>query len=188
MNCYLVDYENVGSEGLNGIAELDEENIIHIFYSKNADKITFELHIQLNLSKANIFYHKAEVAHKNALDFQLSSYLGWLVKDNPDHNYFIVSKDNGFSSLLPFWKKHKVNIALVADVSRLNIQENINGVIEHVKELTKDEKNAGTIANIILSYKTKQGINNALVKLFDTKRAGEIYKAIKSLITDKKGR
>ena len=188
MNCYLVDYENVGPEGLNGIDELDEGNIIHIFYSKNADKITFEIHIQLNQSKSEIFYHKADASHKNALDFQLSSYLGWLVHDNPEYNYFIVSKDNGFSSLVPFWKKHKINISLVADLAKQNIQENINSITSQVLELTKDNENAGTIANIILSYKTKQGINNALVKLFDTKRAGEIYKAIKSLIADKKGR
>lgn len=36
-------------------------------------------------------------------------------------------------------------------------------------------------------YKTKMGLNNALQKKFDSKRGGEIYKALKPFIKDKKG-
>ena len=35
-------------------------------------------------------------------------------------------------------------------------------------------------------YKTKQGINNALVKKYGSKSGGEIYKAIKPLLAAKK--
>ena len=126
MNSYLVDYENVGPGGLNGIDTLNEENIIHIFYSTNADKLTFELHVKLNQSKSKIFYHKVDTSHKNALDFQLSSYLGWLVHENPEHNYFVVSKDTGFNALLPLWKKLRANVSIVADLTKKNVQENNN--------------------------------------------------------------
>ncbi|MBS1417022.1 MAG: hypothetical protein HPZ96_01460, partial [Ruminiclostridium sp.] len=34
---------------------------------------------------------------------------------------------------------------------------------------------------------TKSGINNRIVKKYGTKRAGEIYRLIKPLLTDKKG-
>ena len=103
MNYYFVDYENVGSDGLNGIRELDENNAVFIFYSKNADKITFDIHMQINESKAEIRYFKAETGQKNALDFQLSSYMGYVIKENEnaekEAEYFIVSKDNGFNAL-----------------------------------------------------------------------------------------
>ena len=190
MNYYLVDYENVGADGLKGIEALDEQNTVYVFYSNNADKITFELHMKLNASKAAIFFFKANTGHKNALDFQLSSYLGWLIHANSgtESKYFIVSKDNGFSSLIPFWKRHKAAVSMVADVSRQNINEAEENLTLQVQKLAVDEKNAAAIASIILSYKTKQGINNALVKAFGTQKAGEIYKAVKPLLTDKKGR
>lgn len=38
----------------------------------------------------------------------------------------------------------------------------------------------------IQKYKTKQGLNNALVKRYDSKNGGKIYQAIKPLIKDKK--
>ncbi|MBQ6776555.1 MAG: hypothetical protein IJP53_08865 [Synergistaceae bacterium] len=190
MNYYFIDFENVGSEGVKGINKLDADSTVFFFYSKNADKITFELHIQLSDSKANIQYHKVEVDHKNALDFQLSSYLGYVIRENKDSeaSYFIVSKDSGFASLVPFWKKRKINIELVTDISGQHVVETVRELEQQVVDLTKDTAHAAAIANIIKSYKTKQGINNALVKIFgDTKKAGEVYKTIKSLLTDKKG-
>ena len=143
MNYYLIDYENVGSDGLKGIEALDEQNKVCIFYSSNADKITFDMHMKLNSSKASIEFFKADTGHKNALDFQLTSYLGWLIHSWADAEckYFIVSKDNGFSSLIPFWKKHKAGVSLVADVSRQNVQA--------------ASRNSQAIANIIISCKMK---------------------------------
>ena len=41
MATYLIDYENVKSEGIKGIAQLSEEDRVVIFYSHNADTITF---------------------------------------------------------------------------------------------------------------------------------------------------
>ena len=50
-----------------------------------------------------------------------------------------------------------------------------------------DESLVPLVVRMIQQYKTKQGINNALMKeLKDAKRAGEIYQAIKPLISNKK--
>ena len=54
-----------------------------------------------------------------------------------------------------------------------------------------DKSEIPVIVKIIKQYKTKQGINNALMKQFpsqNNQRSGEIYKAIKPLLTDKKGK
>lgn len=42
MNYYLVDFENVKKDGLDGIHKLEQEDRVCILYSKNADSITFE--------------------------------------------------------------------------------------------------------------------------------------------------
>ncbi|MBQ9403999.1 MAG: hypothetical protein IJU15_03355 [Synergistaceae bacterium] len=192
MNYYFIDYENTGPEGLTGIEKLDGENTLFIFYSTNADKITFDIHIKLNKSEAAIKYYKVKAGQKNALDFQLASYLGFIIKENSESQckYFIVSKDNGFSSLLSFWKERGVNLELIINTTGQSLQAPASAAKEleqKVSELLNDSVNSAAIANIITSYKTKQGINNALVKLFQSKKGGEIYKAIKTLIADKKG-
>ena len=43
MTVYLVDFENVRSGGLRGVEELSEGDKVVIFYSKNADAITFDV-------------------------------------------------------------------------------------------------------------------------------------------------
>ena len=58
---------------------MTEEDTVCIFYSDNADSMTFDLHRKLNETKANIIYHKVAVGTKNALDFQLATYLGYLI-------------------------------------------------------------------------------------------------------------
>ena len=191
MNYFLVDYENVKTQGLNGVNKLSEEDTVCIFYSENADSLTFGLHRRLNESKANILFQRVEVGQKNALDFQLSSYLGYLIHENIDnpYNYFIVTKDKGYESLITYWKKKKTNVSIVVDVSGQNAQVIQNELESQVAELIKDKSDAPAIAKIIQSYKTKQGVNNGLTRQFrDGKKTSEIYNAIKPLIADKKGR
>ena len=73
--------------------------------------MTFDLHRKLNETKAQIIYHKVAVGTKNALDFQLATYLGYLIceqqREGIHPDYFIVTKDNGFTSLMVNTGKHR---------------------------------------------------------------------------------
>lgn len=193
MNYYLVDYENVKTQGLNGVNKLPEGDVVCIFYSENADSLTFGLHRRLNESKANIIFQKVEVGHKNALDFQLSSYLGYLIHENLDKpfSYYVVTKDKGYECLVSYWKKRKVNVSLAVDVAKQSEQSAQVALEQQVAELIIDKTEAASISKIIQQYKTKQGINNALMKMYpskDNKKASEIYTAIKPLLAEKKGK
>lgn len=193
MNYYLVDYENVTTHGLDGITMLSPEDVVCIFYSENADRITFGLHRRLNEAAAKIIYQEVEVGTKNALDFQLASYLGYIIHENKDKevSYFIVSKDQGFSSLVHYWKKQKIDISLVLDLSGKNEEAIQSELKSRVEQLIADKEEVNIVVKLIQQYKTKQGLNNALMKQFpskDNKKASEIYTAIKPLIAGKKGR
>lgn len=122
MNIYLVDFENVNSQGLNGINRLDSNDRIIIFYSENADSMTFELHEQINQSRAYIFFQKVDVGLKNALDFQLATYLGYLICENEKEDksvtYYVVTKDRGYASLITYWSKRDVDITLVGSLTQ----------------------------------------------------------------------
>lgn len=198
MNFYLVDYENVKTHGLDGVNKLTSEDAVYIFYSEKADSLTFGLHRRLNESKATIQFQKVEVGTKNALDFQLSSFLGYLICQNQGQencNFYIVTKDNGFASLITYWARKKINISIVADVSKQftnnNTTEESDEITTEVAKLINDQEIVTTVVTYIRQYKTKQGINNALMKKYpskDHKKASEIYNLIKPLIADKKGK
>ena len=74
----------------------------------------------MNETKAQIIYHKVAVGTKNALDFQLATYLGYLIceqqREGIHPDYFIVTKDNGFTSLMVYWKAQGVPVRIIRNL------------------------------------------------------------------------
>lgn len=186
MAIYLIDYENVNMDGLQGIRELSESDQVYIFYSDNANKLTFSLHRQILESSAWVRYVNAETGAKNALDFQLATYLGYLVSQNTAEHFCLVSKDNGFQAVVKFWQKKDVDICLAEDLTGTDSAEEREKLLTGLRAVLADKEEAPAILDFIRKYKTKQGINNALVKKYGSKSGGEIYKAIKPLLAAKK--
>lgn len=146
MAYYLIDFENVKSRGMEGVELLTEEDTVCIFYSDNADSMTFDLHRKLNETKADIIYHKVAVGTKNALDFQLATYLGYLIceqqREGIHPNYFIVTKDNGFTSLMVYWKAQGVPVRIIR-----NLLWGKNPVAEQ-NLLTEEENETETVVTV----------------------------------------
>lgn len=144
MAYYLIDFENVKSRGMEGVDLLTEEDTVCIFYSDNADSMTFDLHQKLNETKAKIIYHKVAVGTKNALDFQLATYLGYLIceqqKEDIHPNYFIVTKDNGFYSLMVYWKAEGVPVRIIRNLlwGKNQAEEQNLPVDESIEELASE--------------------------------------------------
>ena len=197
---YLMDYENVKS--FTGIQSLKKADRIIIFYTKNASSLTFEDHINLKNASVEMEYKKVAVG-KNALDFQLSSYLGFLIGQG-DSDFCIISKDQGFDSIIDFWKNEKgisikrqecltnTNSTTTKQstaktqnppvVDTLDIKTALSQADLHLtpEEIVKVEK-------IVNQYKTKVTINSNLQKSFKgSQRAGEIYKVLKPFLKNKK--
>ena len=103
MSYYLIDYEN--KKTLQGISTLTESDHVIFFYSNNSNTLNFSLHREIVNSPASFDYYEVAVGGKNALDFQLSSYIGYLISERPDESFFIVSSDKGFDDVIDFWKK-----------------------------------------------------------------------------------
>ena len=79
MRYYFIDYENVHQSGLNGIEKLTENDKLIIFYTTNAETLTFSIYEKLILCKAEIQLYKVQCGGKNALDFQLATFLGYIL-------------------------------------------------------------------------------------------------------------
>ena len=111
MSVFLVDYENTHS--LTGIATLSKDDKVVIFYSQNANSLTFDTHKRIMESPATVEYKYVGTGSQNALDFQLSTYLGYLVSTHKDSDekIVIVSRDKGFNNVVSFWK-HELSLEI----------------------------------------------------------------------------
>ena len=82
MATYLIDYENVYIEGLTGLEYLTKRDEVVIFYTQNRCGLTFELHQRLISCDAKLRLMEVTALStrkntvKNALDLQLSMYIG----------------------------------------------------------------------------------------------------------------
>ena len=61
---FLIDFENVHEKGLEGIARLRPIDTVHLFYTKNASKISLDI---LSEIQAKLCFHKVNVG-KQSLD------------------------------------------------------------------------------------------------------------------------
>ena len=135
-NMYLVDYENVGDVAMSGVKTLVPGERVVVFFSKNAKALTFELWNELTECKGIKEMKMVETPGKNALDFQLSSHLGYAICKYPHfENFVIISKDTGFQTLIEFWKREKdVKVHLFPTV-----QEALAVVTQSNEETVEDE-------------------------------------------------
>jgi len=113
MRVFFIDFENVHSEGMTGVDHLTEADEVVIFYSSNADSITFDILHKLMFCKSKLSYYKIKRGGKNALDFQLSCYLGFRIKKDPEAEFYIISKDNGYDFIMDFWEQGYCGVAPV---------------------------------------------------------------------------
>ncbi len=101
---YLIDYENVHEDGLTGLNDIEEDAVIHIFYSDRARKLDLDSFREGQILQIEAL--KVPVG-KQSLDMQLVSYMGYLMgKERGEGNsYIIISKDNGYQNSIPFWRQ-----------------------------------------------------------------------------------
>lgn len=184
---YLIDFENVHSDGLKGIELLDKTEKCYIFYSEHAGVLTFNMHKRITESKADIFYVEAQVGMKNALDFQLVSYLGYMIREAPDEDYCVISNDKAFELVGRFWQDKSVNVFSAVSLEQAKKSGDYNKLHSELEKLIPDREECEFVEKCINELSTKSGINNRIVKKYGTTRAGEIYKLIKPLLSDKKG-
>ena len=117
---FLIDFENVHEKGLEGIGSLKPEDTVHLFYTKNASKISLDI---LSEIQAKLRFHKVNVG-KQSLDMQLVSYLGFLIGTvGKEPEYIIVSNDAGFHNTLAFWGEKDTRISQMKSMKAEKVED-----------------------------------------------------------------
>ena len=199
MNYYLVDFENVRTEGLKNFIGINEKDAIVIFYSEQCKNITLDVIENITRLNVSLSCCKVKTGTKNALDFQLASHLGYLIGKGEHAKYFIVSNDKGFDCLCEYWKEqnqHVDRIALndstlendlpVIVKKKSKVQSGDLATIDEILQVLSKNDSPEEVLVIFNQYKTKQAICNGMAKKFkDSKRASAIYKKLKPLLKEK---
>lgn len=153
MAVYLVDFENVSSAGISGIQKLTKEDKVYIFYTVNASNMSFAAHLNLLSSPAEVVYYNVASGGKNALDFQLASFLGYLICQGQEKKFCIISNDRGFEYVKTFWERNgvaadisifgapSINRSLLAAEKPFaaRIQQNVAAPVPAVQESSEDK-------------------------------------------------
>ena len=101
---YLVDIENVGNSWIDYIVQKTDARVC-LFFTVPCPSISYtNLAAVLNAcSEVRCFQCDPG---SNAVDFQLVSYLGYLISSSADcNNFVILSNDKGFDCVCSFWNR-----------------------------------------------------------------------------------
>ncbi|MBO5241911.1 MAG: hypothetical protein J6B19_04485 [Lachnospiraceae bacterium] len=209
MAIYLIDYENTGVKGLHGIEKLQEDDLIVVFYGPKTGAVPFDDHVRISSAVSHVEYIKTSKTAKNYLDFQLTTYLGYLIAHTGMKEYCVVSKDGGYDSVVDFWKARGMSIVrretisvekpvkqtgrkVKKTVQKENENENIKSVPEAIRKKVRHTLKAENlqggaykkIYSCMLQATDKQTLNTALVRVFTQEEGNRYYKQIVPIFTE----
>lgn len=102
MCCYLVDYENIMPRKAAELQGFVRGDTVIVFYSDKTPTISANFINELRQRNADVKFLLANCGHKNDLDFQLSSYVGYAAATG-HRTIKIVSNDHGYDVVCRFW-------------------------------------------------------------------------------------
>lgn len=211
MNYYFIDYENVHADGFIGIENLGENDTICVMYTEQSKAFSLELVEKITRQRVKLESYKAGTGAKNSLDFQLASYLGYMIakSEGTGDRFYIVSRDTGFNHLVDFWAARGASVTRIANFmgdekdpkaappveepqpkekakTKSKVSDSNKATKEELLQYLTEEEYSDRILEIFNSFKTKVAINNGLSKEFrDSQKSSAIYKKLKTLLKEK---
>ena len=135
---YMVDSENVGTKWIPYLKEnIKKTDRVFLFYTDKSPTIPCG-----KLNDLTLFIHQIQSIHcynktANALDFQLCSYLGYLIRGGSKSSYCILTNDKGFDAAVSFWAEKGIKIyrhSLAAEIgypdkTRMGSMPNLGAIL-----------------------------------------------------------
>ncbi len=107
---YLIDTENVKSVWTALLENMTDSDKVYLFYTMNSGSVSYEALTGILQSGKHVELMECFTG-KNGLDFQLVSYLGYMIHENDKADYCIVSDDGGYDAAIKFWQKRDVKVS-----------------------------------------------------------------------------
>lgn len=98
---FLLDYENTAIRGLYGISELGLGDKVVVFCSnENIKRALYDLLKVYEERRVEVRVHLLKKRAVNALDFMITTYLGFEVSMEEEKEIFVISADKGYESAI----------------------------------------------------------------------------------------
>lgn len=179
---YLIDTENIETDWIYILNTLGVRDKVLLFYTCNSKNLRYkELEILMQYKGTNLEFIECNIG-KNALDFQLVSYLGYLLKTAPKTQYIIVSNDLDYKSIEDFWNDKGYNVIIKNIFNKKYIENDNNFRVNRILEKCNIAKEYRTGITLVLQkYNVVETskIHNELNIRFPEFRKGELYSKIK---------
>jgi len=213
MKIFYIDFENVKDNGLNGIAKLKPEDVVRVYYSEDANKMTFGTHRRIIESEAKFEYlrmRKDLKGVKNALDVLLMNDMSDRIVEEKKAEFYIVSEDGDFDNYIAEKRKKKINISKISEVCKASqgdknqSQKKISNnkkrqedrekkeqvFRSHFGKYLKDdyEEDKEKILEAYLDAESRQDFNNNLQQYFYNDAVSDIMRRMSDLIKNMPGR
>ena len=158
---YLVDFENVGTEGIDHADALGKEDFVHLFCTRNSAKICPS--ILAGFNSTNLITHVVPQGDQS-VDMHIVTYLGFMLgKKNPGDVFVIISKDKDYDNVITFWKEeHDMDVkrieCLAADKKTMKAPngKNVSDGAKISNELSVQTKQQNVISGQPQQANTKQ--------------------------------
>ncbi len=156
---YFIDSENVGDSWIDLLDTASEEDEILVFYTEKSPNMKYNNLIKLKQAPRDVTFMEC-CAGSNALDFQLSTELGYQVHDIGDTEFIIVSNDTGYDAVVTYWRERRIRIKRILGKTCSHIQQSQN---EKNDEVVDVQDNSGIL--------TQQDIEGLLIKMHESGKA-----------------
>lgn len=161
INHYIfIDFENTQDIKLSLLKDKPAKLLMLLGSKQN--NLPVALVKQLIEYKEQVHLIEVNVGGKNALDFVLAYYLGQFVCQNPQNNYYILSKDKGYDALVNHLKVNKVKVQRYDDLIQIPLfgQQSIAATPENesspfdrlTKLLKQSSRNRPAKRNSLITY------------------------------------
>ncbi len=189
---YLVDTENIGSAWKELLPKKGSKDMLVLFFTEHSPGVSYS-DLDFIRQYPTSFETIECYPGKNGLDFQLVSYLGYLIKSAPKTDYIIVTNDTGYDAVVKFWTEREMSVKRQTK-SELTMPEKVeeSDPFSEAKAMLKDllpeeysdEAYVDGIFKIVCNYSAKQlqELYQALQKEYTAEIGTAIYRMIKPQI------
>lgn len=163
---FLVDFENVRSNGLRGVDYLDKDDYLTLFFSAAAHSCENRYLEEIEKSGCAFDTCKLVQTGKNGLDFYIATRVGEFYGNGHNDRIAIISKDQGYQAVRDYWDVRlpsNKKIILSPSIERSLIASNDNSA--RVKRLKS--KLAGVEIEVFQAkYEERKRLQKILENLF----------------------
>lgn len=180
---FFVDSENVGDNWITLLHTAASEDEILVFYTSKSPNMNYKNLITLKQSEKEVTFIEC-YSGNNALDFQLSTELGYRIKGSGQDEFIILANDTGYDAVVKYWKDRGNSVKRVNAKAIAALEDSKQ---EEMKEIPSDavEASASNIDDgakeilAIIGKANLQLLHEALRQLYGTKKGRSIYNAFK---------